>query len=89
MALTRYTKHPGAKRGYPINVVNLGANTVTSASGASTPAGLTLVVTNTSTSVLATISGGTAGILYQPEITINLSNGEILVHEFEIMVVDN
>lgn len=88
MALTRYTKHPGAKRGYPINVVNLGANTVTNAVTVATPAGLTIATSFTTTQVIATISSGVAGTLYQPEVTITLSNGEILVHEFEIMVVD-
>lgn len=90
MALPRYTKHPSEILAIPINVINLGANTIGVVSGASTPAGLTISsVTASGAVVTALIGSGVSGTLYQVEITVNISNGERRIKEFELMVTDN
>lgn len=91
MTLTRYTKHPSEIRAYPIDVTNLSPNTIGVVSGTASPAGLTVAsVTASGARVTALISGGVSSSTpYQVEITINISNGERLIQEFEIMVTDN
>lgn len=90
MTLTRYTKHPSEIRAYPIDVTNLSPNTIGVVSGTASPAGLTVAsVTASGARVTALVSGGVAGTLYQVEVTINISNGELLIQEFEIMVTNN
>lgn len=88
MALPRYTKHPSDIIAVPINVINLGSNTIGVVS--STGGGLTVSSTTASGSVVTVLlSGGTANTLYQVETTVNISNGERRIKEFEVMVTDN
>ena len=90
MSLPTYEKHPSAIRAYPIYVDNLGINTIGVVSGAITPAGMTVTsVTAAGNIVTALLSSGVAGSTYQAEITINISNGERLIVEFLIRIVDN
>lgn len=90
MALPRYVKHPSDIISVPINVINLGSNTIGVVSGASTPSGLTISsVTADGSTVTALIGSGVSGTLYQVEITVNISNGERRIKEFELMVTDN
>ena len=85
--MTSYQKHPSAKIGYPIIVQGLGSNTIGVVSG--TAGALTVhSVTATGSRVVALISGGSDGVDYPVEITINISNGEIRIVEFVIQVRD-
>ncbi len=86
--MKRYIKHPSAIRAYPIDVQGLGSNTIGVISGAVTVGDVVVnsVTLSGSSRVIALISGGTAGVLSQVEVTINISNGEKLIHEFEISV---
>ena len=87
--LQRYTKHPSAIRAYDIDVENLSPNTIGAVSTTILPAGMTVVSTTAiGARVTALISGGAAGITYKPETTINISNGERLIVEYEIAVED-
>lgn len=92
MAIYRFPdKHPSAIRAYPIAVAGLGSNTIGVVSSAVT-VGAGMVVDSTTASgntVTVVLSAGTAAIDYQIETTINLSNGERLIFEFNVKVVDN
>lgn len=94
-SLDRYSKHPSAKRAYPVQVDGLGSNTIGVATGAVTVGNTgtgDLVIDSVSvvgSIVYALIHGGVNAVLYQVEITIPISNGEIAIKEFEISVVDN
>lgn len=89
MTLPSYTKHPSAIEAYPIEVINLGTNTIGVVSGSATPAGLTVSsVTASGNIVTALISGGVNGVTYQVEVTINISNGVRKIKEFNIIVTD-
>lgn len=90
MTIPRYTKHPSDIVAYPIDVVGLGSSTIGVVTGAVTVGDVTVSsVTASGARVTALIAGGTAGTLCQVEVTINLSNGERRIKEFEIMVTNN
>lgn len=90
MALPHYQQHPDAAVAYPIDVIGLGANTISGATATVSPSGLTLgapTVTGKRVTVLA--SAGSNGVTYQVTVVITLSNGEKPVQEFEVEVKDN
>lgn len=91
MALPRREKHPSAIRAVPFRVLRLPTGvTIGTVSATSSPGGLTIgSVTATGNEVTVMCSGGTAPTVYQIECTINLSNGERLIGECELAVVDN
>lgn len=82
-------KHPSDITAFPIDVNGLGSNTLGAVSGTATPAGLTFSsVTASGSRVTALVSGGTAGVTYAAEVTINISNGERRIAEFNIICQD-
>lgn len=90
MAIPRYTKHPSDIVAYPIDVVGLGSNTISSVNSAVTVGDVTVSTTTfLGSRVTVLIAAGTANTLCQVETTINLSNGERRIKEFEIMVTNN
>lgn len=85
MYLGQREKHPSEIRAFPIDVNNLGSNTIGAVSGSAS--GLTFTsVTASGNRVTALVSGGTNGQLYRAEVVINLSNGERHIAEFDILV---
>lgn len=89
MPLRTYEQHPIEKVSYPVEVQDLGSNTIGVVSGTSDPVGLTFhSVTASGNRVTALIGGGVADTTYKIEISINLSNGELRVGQWFIKFVD-
>lgn len=88
-SLGSYPKHHSAKRAFKTHLRNLGTNTVSNLSGASSPSGITVtsVTFDTTTSqVVALLDSGVAGVDYDMTIQFDLSNGEHVVYEFTVQV---
>lgn len=86
--IQRYVKHPSEIRAFNIDVNNLSPNTIGVVSTAIVVgAGMNVVSTTASGNrVTALLGAGNAGVEYQAETTINLSNGEVLVAQYLISV---
>lgn len=89
MNLGTHEKDVDEKIDYVIDwTKRLNGDTISSASH-TVPAGLTLdSESNTSTTSMARISGGTADREYKVEVEVTTSDGEIVQHEFRIRVVE-
>lgn len=90
MPLPRRQKHPSAIRAVPFRVLRLPTGiTIGTVSATATPGGLTIgSVTASGNEVTVMCSGGTAPTVYQIECEINLSNGEKLIGECELEIVN-
>ena len=96
MALPQVTKHPDEIRAWPIQwgadigtaTISASEFTIESISGDSAPLTLSSQ-SNDGRTVTALFAGGTSGFTYEVENKVTLTDGQELVYEFDIEVIDN